>query len=223
MEGLACAPLPEEWIISIHDHLIERPASWTSRLRKCQERDDRREQPRPDDLAGLRPEVHWEAAREQIGGVFPSSGDPAGLRRSGGSRRMSLGCPSGRATLHFLGAALVRPLVGGLGNDADHGYLEVRPDLVSQSKPLVDPEEPAADTNRWRLLTESLLDHEAVRMHRRLLAMPFTFREAARRGHTKPSTDSRAFTAELIDLVTAPLASPPSGESPRVRLSWKFA
>ena len=121
--------------------------------------------------------------------------------------------------LRRLAAALVRPLAVKLA-DPDGGpeYLQILGELANHPR----PELPPADLDdrgsllRWRALIAPLLESEAVRMHRRFLAIRFTFVELGRRAQTSPHTDDRLFVSHLIDLVAALLIAPLSPETLRL-------
>ncbi|MGE0220648.1 TetR/AcrR family transcriptional regulator [Mycolicibacterium sp.] len=127
---------------------------------------------------------------------------------------------AGRDDMRALTAAFVRPLVSELATPAGQGYLQLLADLVNRPKPVLDPADihdstTSTSTNRWRVLLEPLMDPTAVAMHRRFLAMQFTFTELARRGRDRPGKDHQLFASHLIDLVTAMLAAPISEETAR--------
>jgi AcrR family transcriptional regulator len=122
--------------------------------------------------------------------------------------------------LRALAGAFVRPLVPELANPAGVGYLQVLADLVNRPKPVLDPAVThdmtnSTSTNRWRMLIEPLMDPAAVEMHRRFLAMQFTFTELARRARVRPEQNQQLFASHLIDMVTALLAAPISEETAR--------
>lgn len=125
-----------------------------------------------------------------------------------------------RADVRVLAAALVRPLAAKLADPAGGGaYLQILGELANRPQPEVDP---AALTDsddsliRWRTLIGPLLEADALRLHRRFVAMRFTMVELARRAQSGPHTDDRLYVSHLIDLVTALLLAPLSAETLRL-------
>ncbi len=127
--------------------------------------------------------------------------------------------------LRTLSGALVRPLAAELANvDGGAGYLQVMADLATRPVPVLSVEsleDPADSTYRWRALVAPLLSDEGLRRHRRFTAVQFTLGELARRARDPRRaegvpTDDRLFTSHLVDLVTALLAAPVSGETLRL-------
>jgi AcrR family transcriptional regulator len=121
--------------------------------------------------------------------------------------------------LRSLAAALVRPLAAKLA-DLDGGpeYLQIHAELMNRPRAPVDA--PGAGPNdsiqRWRSLVQPLLGEDAIRLHRRFTAMRLAAGELGRRASTAPHTDDRLFVSHLIDLVTAVLSAPVSGETLRL-------
>jgi AcrR family transcriptional regulator len=122
--------------------------------------------------------------------------------------------------LRTLAGALVRPSAVKLA-DADGGraYLRIMAQLVH--RPLEElgktAEDPRTSLNRWRRLVGEVLPDVAVnRLHRRYTAMRITFVELSRRAEGRPARDERLFTSHLVDLVTAILDAPLSGETERL-------
>lgn len=116
--------------------------------------------------------------------------------------------------------AFVRPLASELGAAAGVGYLQVLADLANRPQAVLDPAVTGdashmTSTNRWRLLIEPLMDPAAVRLHRRFMAMQFTFTELARRGRDRPLNDQRLFVSHLVDVVTGMISAPISPETER--------
>ena len=64
-------------------------------------------------------------------------------------------------------------------------------------------------------MLEPLLEQDAVRLHRRFIAIRFTAVELGRRAASGPHADDRLFVSHLIDLVTALLGAPVSEETIR--------
>ena len=123
----------------------------------------------------------------------------------------------GVADLRELVAAYVRPLATELDVDGGPGYLQLMADLVNRPNLRVtaDAEDPADSTARWRALVAPLLDPEAVRLHRRFVAVQFALTDLARRARNRPDGTDR-YTSHLVDLVTAVLAAPLSEETRRL-------
>lgn len=123
------------------------------------------------------------------------------------------------ADLRALAAALVRPLAAELEEPhGGAGYIQILADLANRPRPVLNPanvEDPTDSTFRWRALVEPLLSPEAVRLHRRFVAIRFTLTELARRSRDAHKSDVRFFTSHLIDLVAALLAAPVSAETRR--------
>jgi AcrR family transcriptional regulator len=121
--------------------------------------------------------------------------------------------------LRVLAAALVRPLAAELDDpNGGPGYLQILADLANRPRPVLNPantEDPADSTYRWRALVEPLLAPEAVRLHRRFVAIRFTLTELARRSRDTHKSDTRFFVSHLVDLVAALLAAPVSAETRR--------
>jgi AcrR family transcriptional regulator len=121
--------------------------------------------------------------------------------------------------LRALAGALVRPLAAELDDaDGGPGYLQILADLANRPRPVLNPanvEDPADSTFRWRKLVEPLLAPEAVRLHRRFVAIRFTLTELARRSRDAHKSETPFFTSHLIDLVAALLAAPVSAETAR--------
>lgn len=116
--------------------------------------------------------------------------------------------------LRQLAAAFVRPLASELDDGA--GYLQLLSDLAHQPRPTFDPEIFHDDHDsvvRWRAMVKPLMDPTAVRLHRRLIAMQFTYEELARRARDRADRDHRLFTSQTIDLVTALLDARLSDET----------
>ena len=122
-------------------------------------------------------------------------------------------------SLRTLAAALVQPSAAKLADrDGGPAYLQIlsylinRPDAGTETAPADD----AADSiQRWRALLEPLLEQDALRLHRRFIAIRFTAVELGRRAASGPHADDRLFVSHLIDLVTALLGAPVSEETIR--------
>jgi AcrR family transcriptional regulator len=121
--------------------------------------------------------------------------------------------------LRALAAALVRPLAAELDDaDGGAGYLQILADLANRPRPVLhaaSTEDPTDSTYRWRALVEPLLAPEAVRLHRRFVAIRFTMTELARRSRDGHKSETPFFVSHLIDLVAALLAAPVSQETQR--------
>jgi AcrR family transcriptional regulator len=121
--------------------------------------------------------------------------------------------------LRALAGALVRPLAAELDDpDGGPGYLQILADLVNRPRPVLSgasSEDPTDSTYRWRMLVEPLLASDAVRLHRRFVAIRFTMTELARRARDTHKSDTPFFVSHLIDLVAALLGAPVSAETAR--------
>lgn len=126
---------------------------------------------------------------------------------------------SGSTDLWELTAAFVRPLADRLyAQGGGGGYLQLLADEVNRPN-MPRPtglDDPARSASRWRLLATPLLDPEAVRLHRRFVAMQFTLTDLARRARNRPGGDHSKYTSHLVDLVTAVLTAPLSVETRRL-------
>jgi AcrR family transcriptional regulator len=124
----------------------------------------------------------------------------------------------GEGDLRTLVGALVRPLADELQTEGGSGYLQVLADVMNRPSPPINPagyDNEEYSLIRWRSLVKPFLDPEAVRHHRRFLAMRFTATELARRARSKDRVDHRLFVSDLIDLVTGLLDAPVSAETRR--------
>jgi AcrR family transcriptional regulator len=122
--------------------------------------------------------------------------------------------------LYALARALVQPLAAKL-SDADGGgaYLQIAAELMNRPRPALDPavfEDPEDSMFRWRALIAPLLTEDALRLHRRFVALRFAVVELARRADSAPHTDDRLFVSHLVDLVAALLLAPPSAQTLRL-------
>jgi AcrR family transcriptional regulator len=127
----------------------------------------------------------------------------------------------GETDLHALARALVQPLAAKLG-DGDGGpeYVQILAELMNRPRPALDPatfDDPKDSMFRWRALVEPLLSQDALRLHRRFVALRFATVELARRADGGPHTDDRLFVSHLVDLVAAILAAPPSAQTLRLK------
>ena len=127
----------------------------------------------------------------------------------------------GQPDLRVLAGALVRPVAAKLA-DPDGGpeFLQIYAEVLSRP-PLAAAaaywEEPASSSlHRWRALAETLLEADAVRLHRRFTAIVHTAIELGRRARSGPHTDDRLFTSYLVDIVAAILSAPTSEETRRL-------
>ncbi len=118
--------------------------------------------------------------------------------------------------LRTLAAALVEPLAATLATPGGPGFLQVLSDLANRPRPAIDPaslDDPTDSTYRWRAAVEPLLSPEAVRLHRRFLAVRFTLAELARRTRDRRGSSDALFVSDLVDLVTGVLSAPVSAET----------
>ena len=126
----------------------------------------------------------------------------------------------GEPDLWALANALVQPLASKLAApDGASAYLQIMADLMNGPRPVLDPaafDDPADSMFRWRELAAPLLSEDALRLHRRFVALRFAVVELARRADSGPHTDDRLFVSHLVDLVTALLAAPPSAQTVRL-------
>lgn len=120
--------------------------------------------------------------------------------------------------LRTLAAAYVRPLADRLYAEGGDGYLQLCADEVNRPDLIYDPsrDDPADSTTRWRLLVAPLLDPDAVRLHRRFVAIQFTMTDLARRARNRPEGDHSRYISQLVDLVAAILEAPLSPETRRL-------
>lgn len=122
--------------------------------------------------------------------------------------------------LRTLAGALVRPSAAKLGDpDGGRPYLRIMAQLFH--RPLQERirtfDDPRTSINRWRRLAGGVLPDVAVtQLHRRFAAIRITFVELALRAEGRPARDERLFTSHLVDLVTAILDAPLSGETGRL-------
>jgi len=125
----------------------------------------------------------------------------------------------GDAELRALAAALVLPLAAKLEDADGRNYLRILAELISRPDVRVHVEDYDEEHNsllRWRTLLEPLLDPDAIRFHRRFVALRFAILELARRAGSDGPADNRLFASHLIDLVTALLSAPLSPQSRRI-------
>lgn len=128
--------------------------------------------------------------------------------------------PDDEGDVWALARALVQPLAAKLA-DADGGsaYLQILAELMNRPQPALDPaafDDPEDSMFRWRKLVAPLLSDDALRLHRRFVALRFAVVELARRADSRPHTDDRLFVSHLVDLVAALLAAPPSAQTVRL-------
>ncbi len=117
-----------------------------------------------------------------------------------------------------LASALVRPIASKLA-DADGGeaFLQIYADLLDRPRPLIPDLGETASFDRWRKIVEPMLDPDAVRFHRRFIAILHTSRELARRSRLPDRNDDRLFISDLVDVVVGILSTPASPETRRER------
>lgn len=125
----------------------------------------------------------------------------------------------GREDLRMLASAEVQPFASKLEDpDGGRGYLRLIAAPLEMPHPMysrVTVEDPTNSLYRWRALLKPLLSPEAIRLHRRFVAVQFTLAELARRVRDLPQRDNRLYVSHLTDLVTASLGAPISEETRR--------
>ncbi|SFK89635.1 transcriptional regulator, TetR family [Streptosporangium canum] len=119
-----------------------------------------------------------------------------------------------------LAAALVHPPAAKLADpDGGPAYLRITAELINHpaaSLATAEQDDPAGSIHRWRRLAAPVLQQDAVRLHRRLVAIRFTMVELGRRARSGPHADDRLFVGHLTDLVAALLLAPLSEETLRL-------
>lgn len=119
-----------------------------------------------------------------------------------------------------LASALVHPPAAKLADpDGGPAYLRIMAELISHpaaSLATAEQDDPAGSIHRWRRLAAPALQQDAVRLHRRLVAIRFTMVELGRRARSGPHADDRLFVGHLTDLVAALLLAPLSEETLRL-------
>ncbi|OUC91064.1 TetR family transcriptional regulator [Streptosporangium minutum] len=137
----------------------------------------------------------------------------------GHSRAPRPGAPDHTQALP-LASALVHPPAAKLADpDGGPAYLRIMAELISHpsaSLATAEEDDPAGSIHRWRRLAAPALQQDAVRLHRRLVAIRFTMVELGRRARSGPHTDDRLFVGHLTDLVAALLLAPLSEETLRL-------
>jgi AcrR family transcriptional regulator len=126
----------------------------------------------------------------------------------------------GEPDLWELARALVQPLAAKLAEpEGGAAYLQIMAELMNRPRPALDPaafDDPADSMFRWRELVAPLLSEDALRLHRRFVALRFAVVELARRADSGPHTDDRLFVSHLVDLVAALLGAAPSAQTVRL-------
>jgi AcrR family transcriptional regulator len=126
----------------------------------------------------------------------------------------------GEPDLWALAGALVQPLAAKLADpDGGSAYLQILAELMNRPQPALDRtafDDPEDSMLRWRVAVAPLLSDDAIRLHRRFVALRFAVVELARRADTAPHTDDRLFISHLIDLVAALLQARPSAQTLRL-------
>ncbi|MEV6841263.1 TetR family transcriptional regulator [Streptomyces sp. NPDC051133] len=126
---------------------------------------------------------------------------------------------SGAADLRSLAGALVLPAAAKLADrDGGREFLQIVAELLNRPEPLVEVVvTEGSSIYPWRRLVEPLLAPESTAVfHTRFTAMRFCHAELAARAAGRPRRDDRLFTSRLVDLVTAVLATPVSGQTARL-------
>jgi AcrR family transcriptional regulator len=128
---------------------------------------------------------------------------------------------AGQPDLRVLAGALVRPLAAKLADpDGGPAFLQIYAEVLSRPPPSMDAvlrEDPiTSSVNRWRALMETMLEADAVRLHRRFTAIVHSAVELGRRARSGPHTDDRLFTSYLVDITAAILSAPTSEETRRL-------
>ena len=128
---------------------------------------------------------------------------------------------TGVIDLPALASALVLPLAAKLADpDGGRAYLQINCDVFTRPTLLVElvpQKDPKSSIRRWHELLDPLVGDEERRvLHSRFATIRFAFVELARRAVAPPRRDDRLFTSQLIDLVTALLATQPSAATMRL-------
>jgi AcrR family transcriptional regulator len=122
---------------------------------------------------------------------------------------------SGGGDIRSAAAALVLPWAAKLSDPSGRAFLQIYAELVNRphgEEALVIGPVPSS-IERWRARVATLMHPEAVRLHRRFIAMRLAVSELSRRAATGPHLDDRLFVGHLIDLVASVLAAPVSEET----------
>ena len=124
----------------------------------------------------------------------------------------------GHDDLRVLAEALVRPSATKLDDpDGGRAYLQINAQVLNRPELRFDERarsSPLDSINRWRLLVGPLLPEVAVRrLHHRFTAIRVSSTELARRAAATARRDDQLFTSHLVDLVSALLAAPVSGQT----------
>ena len=125
---------------------------------------------------------------------------------------------AGDPELRDYAAALVRPPAALLTDPIGRRYLRIFGQLLNRPDPsaLRDASEGEVPSlKRWRKAVERSLPAEAIRLHRRFSAIQLANVELGRRAELR-RRDHALFTSHLVDLTTAVLAAPISGETQRL-------
>jgi AcrR family transcriptional regulator len=113
--------------------------------------------------------------------------------------------------------ALVQPFAAEVDEPGGVGYVQLLADLLNHPRWSAGWSQEVGGNSsymRWRAAVEPLLSPEAVRRHRRFVALRFTVSELARRCHGPGRVDV-AFVDELVDLATGLLAAPVTARAAR--------
>jgi AcrR family transcriptional regulator len=121
----------------------------------------------------------------------------------------------GGGDIRSLAAVLVLPWAAKLSDPSGRAFLQIYAELVNrphgEETLAIGPVPSSID--RWRTRVAGLMHPEAVRLHRRFIAMRLALSELSRRAATGPHVDDRLFVGHLIDLVASVLAAPVSEET----------
>jgi AcrR family transcriptional regulator len=122
---------------------------------------------------------------------------------------------TGPGDIRALASALVLPWAAKLSDPSGRAFLQIYAELLNRphgEETLTIGPLPSS-IQRWRTRVAALMHPEAVRLHRRFIAIRLAVGELSRRATTGPHLDDRLFVGHLTDLVTSVLAAPVSEET----------